>query len=247
MTAQSSFAGKIENAFAALNEYNYFKAKDLFEKSLKKETSPATYGLAQIYYRTDNPFHSIDSAFKYVKIAEQTYGSLSEKKKTKYKSFGFDYLNILEVRTKISSEFYKLAEKENSVIAYSTFIVNHPWSNELFFATHKRDSIAYSQVKEQNTSVAYQSFLNAYPESQLLNEVQADFYLAQYKETTKANNLISYLEFLKKFPENPYCVEAENRIYEIVTASNSIKSYYTFVTTYPKNRNVGDAWRTAGR
>jgi hypothetical protein len=243
LAAQSAFAGKIENAFNALNEYNYFKAKDLFEKSFKKETSPAAYGLAQIYYRADNPFHSIDSAFKYVKIAEQTYGPLSEKKKTKYKAFGFDYLAILEARANISSEFYKMALQENSVLSFSRFIINHPWSNEVFVATHKRDSIAYSHVKEQNTSLAYQGFIDTYPESKLVNDVQADLNLANYKETTKSNSLVSYLDFLKKFPDNPYSGQAENRIYEIVTESNSIKAYYTFVTSYPNNRNVGDAWR----
>ena len=202
-------AGKIESAFAALKEYNYFKAKGLFEKSLKKELSPASYGLAQIYYRNDNPFHSIDSAFKFVQISEQNYSSLSEKKKTKYKTFGFDYLNILELRSKISSEFYKLALKENTVLAYSSFILKHPWSNEVFIATHKRDSIAYSQVKDQNTAAAYQSFLQAYPESQLIQQVQQDFYLAQYHETTKPNTLVSYLDFLKKF-EYPLIVLDES-------------------------------------
>jgi hypothetical protein len=56
-------AGTIDKAFKALQQYNYFDAKALFEKALKKEPSAANYGLAVIYSRTDNPFHNLDSAF----------------------------------------------------------------------------------------------------------------------------------------------------------------------------------------
>jgi TPR repeat protein len=52
--------------------FDYFQAKKLFQKSLKKDTSPAAYGLAQIYFRKDNPFHSLDSAYKYIGIAKST-------------------------------------------------------------------------------------------------------------------------------------------------------------------------------
>ncbi|MFN5879632.1 MAG: hypothetical protein ACK44B_12240, partial [Flavobacteriales bacterium] len=43
------FSSRIENGFNALRIFNYFKAKDLFESSLKKWESPASYGLTTIY------------------------------------------------------------------------------------------------------------------------------------------------------------------------------------------------------
>ena len=79
--AGSVSAGKIERAFYAMEEFNYFKAKGLFEKSYKRNPSPASFGLATIFYRTDNPFHSLDSAYRYILIAEKEYGQLKDKKK----------------------------------------------------------------------------------------------------------------------------------------------------------------------
>lgn len=238
-----TYAGKIEKAFKALKEYNYFKAKGLFEKTIKKEVSPSSYGLALIHFRKDNPFHSIDSAFTLILQAEKTYGQISDKKKIRYKKFGFDYLSIIELRAKISSDLYLIAEKVNSIEAYTQFIITHPWSNELFIATHKRDSLAYEVAKNINTSEAYKKFLEDYPLSSFFASVQADYYRVQYREITKSNTLVSYLEFIAKCPENPYVAEAENRIYEIVTESKTIESFNSFIKSYPKNRNVGDAWR----
>lgn len=239
----NSRAGKIEKAFEALKEYNYFKAKALFAKTIKKDISPSSYGLAIIHYRTDNPFHSLDSAFTLIQQAEKTYGEISEKKKIRFKKFGFDYLNIIELRAKISTEYFYLAEGTNTIEAYTNFINKHPWANELFVATHHRDSIAYDQAKKINTSEAYRKFLDNYPLSSLFSSVQADFYRAQYREITKNNTLVSYLEFIAKYPDNPYVSEAEDRIYEIVTESKTIQSYSSFIKSYPKNRNVGDAWK----
>ena len=146
-------ASRIDKAFVALNAYNYFKAKTLFEKSIKKNYSAASFGLASIYFREDNPFHSIDSAFVCIKRSETSYGLLNEKRKQAYKKYGFDYLNIVELRAKISSSFYQRAIKSNSVAGFNDFIANHPWSNELFAATFKRDSIAFQLAITANNSI----------------------------------------------------------------------------------------------
>ena len=49
--AGSLSAGKLDKAFEALQVYNYFKAKALFEKSYKKDTAGAGYGLSIIFLR----------------------------------------------------------------------------------------------------------------------------------------------------------------------------------------------------
>ena len=239
----SLYAGKIEKGFIALNEFNYFKAKDLFEKTLKKSVAPASYGLATIYSRSDNPFYSLDSAYNFILKAEFSYGALSEKKKVHYKEFNFDYNAILDVRAKISSAFYVLAKNENSIQSYTTFIHIHPWANEIFEAINTRDSLAFELAKKENTSNAFRYFLDNYYQSALLSIVQKEFNLAQYREMTISNNLLSYLEFTAKCPNNPYVLEAEDRVYEISTESNLIESYFWFIQTYPKNRNVNIAWR----
>ncbi len=239
----SLYAGKIEKGFIALKEYNYFKAKELFEKSFKKNVAPASFGLATIYSRSDNPFFSLDSAFNFILKAELSYGAISKKKKVHFKEFNFDYNAILDVRAKISSAFYAIANTENSIQSYTNFIHLHPWANEIFEATNTRDSLAFELAKKENTSKAFKYFIDNYPQSALLLIVQGEFNLAQYREMTISNNLLSYLEFIAKCPNNPYVLEAEDRIYEISTESNLIESYFWFIQTYPKNRNANIAWR----
>src|SRR5690554_8178997 len=62
-------ACKINKGFEALEEFNYFEAKKQFEKSLKKQKSAAAYGLSVIYFRNDNPFYDLDSAYHYGLLA----------------------------------------------------------------------------------------------------------------------------------------------------------------------------------
>ena len=80
--------GRIERGYDALRIYNYFKAKSIFEKSLKKDASAAASGLATIYFRKDNPFHSLDSAYRYISRAKETFEVCSEKKKIRYEKLG---------------------------------------------------------------------------------------------------------------------------------------------------------------
>ena len=49
---------KINSAFEALEVYNYFKAKKLFEKKVDNKIVAAPYGLSLIYGRNDNPFYN---------------------------------------------------------------------------------------------------------------------------------------------------------------------------------------------
>ena len=57
-------SSKLVKAFAALEIHNYFAAKDLFYKAMKKDTLASGYGLSIIYARNNNPFYNLDSAFK---------------------------------------------------------------------------------------------------------------------------------------------------------------------------------------
>ena len=69
--------GKLEQGFQALEIFDYFKAKDLFYKSLKKHEAPASYGLSVIYGSDNNPFFNLDSAYKFIYAADSLYQSLS--------------------------------------------------------------------------------------------------------------------------------------------------------------------------
>ena len=76
-------AGSISKGYQALKIYNYFEAKRLFEKSLSKEKTSAAFGLSIIYFRSDNPFSNIDSAYKYIIISSLVLKNISILKRIK--------------------------------------------------------------------------------------------------------------------------------------------------------------------
>ena len=239
----NTLASNIEKGFKALNSFNYFEAKEIFYSNLKKHNSPASFGLATIYFKNDNPFHSLDSAYKYICLSESNYSKMDEKDKEKLKKYSFDYLNIIDLRSNISKAAYEIVLKQNTIPEYDKFISQHEWSNERFFAIHNRDSIALHNSITVNTSSAYKVFLDTYPSSEFFNDAQKLYFLSQYREQTISGTLTSYLSFIKLHPENPHIKEAEDRIYELSTIGNSIADYNAFIKTYNTNRNIGNAWK----
>ena len=56
----SIWASNIDKAYEALTLFDYFKAKHLFYKNLKKLPTESSFGLATIFERNDNPFSNIE-------------------------------------------------------------------------------------------------------------------------------------------------------------------------------------------
>lgn len=236
-------AGSIDDAFKALSQFNYFEAKKQFEKSLKSNESAANYGLAVIYFRKDNPFHQLDSAYTKIVRSEKAYGAMKDKQKEALKKHSFDYAAIESLRKDISSGLYKVVVKNPSEEAYDSYQKNNPWAAEYQKAIFSRDSIGYLKAKNANTSAAFDLFLKKYPESDFKKEALNNYHRLQYKENTDGKTISSYLSFEKQFPSNPYIADAQDQVYNLSTARNQVKDYDLFIKTYPKNKNVENAWR----
>jgi hypothetical protein len=196
-------AASIDKAFKALQQFNYFEAKSLFEKSLKKEPSAANYGLALIYFRTDNPFHNLDSAYIKIVRSEAAYSAMKEKTKEKLKAYQFDYLAISALRSDISKTFFAIELKNPTEAGMDAYQKKHEWAQERFTAIHMRDSIALKTAEDTGKSSGYTAFMTKYPESEYFSRAQKEFYRLQYKEATAAETLTSYLTFEKTYPNSP--------------------------------------------
>ena len=118
----TSEAKRISKGFEALNEYNYFEAKHLFEKSLKSETSASAYGLSVIYYRSDNPFSNIDSAYKYCTISASTFQLIDAKKRLFYLLFNVSQNKIDSLQRLINAKAFEVYKNKNSIVELNKFI-----------------------------------------------------------------------------------------------------------------------------
>ncbi|MBI3135055.1 MAG: WG repeat-containing protein [Bacteroidetes bacterium] len=239
----STFAGKIKKGYQALEMYNYFEAKRLFEKSLKKQPVPASYGLSIIYFRTDNPFHNIDSAYNFVVKAHSAYTQLDDKQKLQCALYGINPSSLDYHRELISGQLFRRAVETGSVAGFDAFIQKNYWSTRIDSAVFMRDSLAFDLAEKNGTSSDYAGFMENYPTSVYADQARARFDQKLYLESTASNTLISYLEFVKKYPENPYRTDAEDRIFEIYTQTGTVQSYEKFIQDSPSNHNVDIAWR----
>lgn len=235
---------KIKQGYEALEVYNYFKAKQKFEKSLKKNPSPAAFGLSKIYFRKDNPFHNIDSAYHYSIMAVEHYRYIKPKKTIKLaEDFEITLDSLRAYRESISQYFYELARKEHTIMAYATFKAKHPWSPQVDSALYYREGLAFEIADEIGTSHSYTIFLNKYPDTRFTMQAQELLENSQFKETITENDLPSYKRFIEIFPANRNIGKAHSYIYQTLTNDNHPKSYRDFIQSYPENPHIKEAWR----
>ena len=234
----------VRKGYDALKIYNYFEAKKQFEKALKNNTSPAAYGLSVIYFRKDNPFHNIDSAYHYSLLSVESFNKAEERKHQKWKeNIDYSLAKAKHHRELISDQGYFKAIEENTVEGFQDFLARYPWSNVIPDARDKRDSLAFLIAKAVDTSSIYETYLEKYPKSRWANKIQNLLYHAQYKESVVPNQPKSYLRFIHEYPGNPLVRDAQYQIYVIETADNSIQAYDEFIKSFPNNSFVNDAWK----
>ena len=240
---QVSFASRIDNAFDALKQFDYFKAKKLFYASMKHHKAAACYGLAIIYLRNDNPFHQLDSAYCNILRADSLYPKLSIKAKDKLAIHQVNSFAINALKEQVSTAFFNVELKHPTENTLNAFLIKHPWSQEKFKAIHLRDSIAYDQALQLHTAVALSEFLAKYPATEYLNQAKVNFNIRQFEEETKNGTLTDYINFEKNFPTNPHVLEAQDSIFKLSTKENTVDAYKEFSRSFPANRNNEIAWR----
>lgn len=241
-----AFQGKssrIDRGYQALSIYDYFKAKKLFTKALKYNTAAAAQGLAVIFYRQDNPFHSNDSALVYINLAHEKYSQTKQKKRDLYAKYGFTEDSINSIRESISQRFFEKSKATGTVSSLGAFIGEHTWFSERDRAIAIRDSLAFFNAVGNNTSESYKQYLEAYPQSEFSALAQDNYYNTLYDEITEDGSLSSYEKFLEAYPQNPMAVSAEEEVYRIVTGPNTLEALHQFVSDYPTNHLNERAWK----
>ena len=235
-------ANKIDRGYEALSIYNYFKAKKLFTKALKYNTAAAAQGLAIIFYREDNPFHSNDSALVYINLAHEKYFQTKLKTRDLYIKYGFTEDSINFIRQSISQRFFEKSKEEGTVASLGAFIDKHIWFSGRSRAIAMRDSLAFFNAVGSNTSESYKQYLEKYPTSEFSALARDNYHNTLYQEVTEDGSLSSYEKFLQTYPENPMTVSAEEEVYRIVTEPNTVEAFHWFVSNYPNNHLNDKAW-----
>ncbi len=238
-----SSASVIENGFKALEIHDYFKAKSCFYKAIKKETAAASFGLATIYVRNNNPFYNLDSAFKYCEISVQKFDLLPSKKLLQFESFKYTKNTLHNLRQEISTKQFQVIRKSALIADFHAFIAKYPWSIELPIAYQLIDSLAYQVALNSNTALAFKTYLVAHENGGYQKQAIQLYNAREFEEYTQPASVEGFARFLKNCPNNPYFTQAEDQLFSLVTKSQSLAAFDSLVRFFPDNRNVTVAWR----
>jgi hypothetical protein len=231
---------KISDAYEALSVFDYFKAKQLFYKSLEKFPSQSSYGLATIYFRTDNPFSNIDSAAKYIAISQNSY-----KDSITYSLYHINSESIKELAIRIGNKGFEKYSSHNSVESYNYFLSHYYFSDSSVLAQTflKRDVIQLGKALNSQSSYQVTQFLLQYPQSSLYQKAQKLFYDYQFTEQTSEKTIRQYQVFIKQFPNNPNVTNAEITLFNLIQSFHSSDSIYNFIKHYSTSLTQESAWK----
>jgi len=182
-------ASKIENAFTALRIYNYFEAKQLFEKVFKSETAAAGYGLSTIYYRNDNPFFNIDSAYKFIIISENSFNRMNLKSQMEIAKFNVNSKSIDSLKTLIHTKAYELYKGKNDIKTLNVFIEKYVTAPQCFDAIDLRNKMAFELSKKEDTYQGYKTFIETYPFAKEVPEAHERYESSLFQASTKNNTV----------------------------------------------------------
>ncbi len=237
-------AGKVDRGFEALEIYNYFKAKKLFEKKVDRNPLAAGFGLSIIYSRNDNPFYDLDSAKKYVKSAVFAIDSNDAKQEKQLSKLSFSYQSLDSIEGIINRKKFEYALSQNTIKDYNDFINHYADAKQHDAVISLRNELAFDKARNIDTPEAYYMFLERYPNSAQRFEAKANYELSLFKTITASDSIASYQLFLEQYPESPFANKAQDIIYKKVTSDGKLSSYIEFVKQYENNKNRNKAWRS---
>jgi len=243
LSAAAFIPSRLEKAFEALSIYDYFKAKDLFYKSLKSDSVAAAYGLSIIYSRNDNPFTQLDSAHKYINLAEDLWINVEEKTRMEYEYLGLDSIRVSAQAIKVDSLFYAEVLKKPTLHSWIEFLEDHDDQYYRKLALDHRNKMLFDEAALINTAAAYLDFTEKYPEAKEYGQAKKLYDSRVFEEMTANGTVSSYQDFLLTHPKSPFRSQAEQAIYSISTETGKVEDYYSFIKQNPSNPLVGKAWR----
>jgi hypothetical protein len=238
--ASHAFGSKISDAYDALSIFDYFKAKQLFYKSFQKFPCESAFGLANIYYRTDNPFSNIDSAAKYIAISNRTF-----KDTATYALYHINKQTLQTLAMSIGNKGFEKYGNQNSVESYDHFLSHFYFSDSTLLTQSylKRDGLLLSYALSSQSSDSIALFLLQYPQSSLYHKAKKLFFDYQYNEQTKDKSIEQYRVFLKHYPKNPNITYAETNLFNSIKSLHSSDSIYHFIKNYSTVLTNENAWK----
>jgi len=229
--------GALAQAGKALAQYDYFKAKALYYKSLKKHPREASFGLSVIYSRHDNPFTQIDSAAKYIGRALRSKEPLRPEDP---KPAAIDSL-----AAGIAWDGYGTYIGKNDIGLAEKFLRGFWFASDSLRerAYGYRDQLAFEAARRSNRSDSMQAFMQRYPETSYDEAAFATYEHFVYSEQVRTGSRQELQAFIRQYAPNSYRNTAEEKLFQLVKDLHRPDDVYDFVKHYASALTIEQAWK----
>lgn len=237
-------ATRLENAYVALWEYDYFKARKLFHLiNSKKAEGAACYGLALISSRNDNPFFQPDTAALYVNRAFHLF--LKNPLIQEFKGFQIDSASIRRLADSIAEKALRVVLRENTVRACDHFLLTHFLCQKKYTkdVIYLRDQLEFNQVLTTYQSDSTRAFILTHPQSQQLKEALLLLDRQTFEESTKNGTKEEFLAFVRRHPKNVLVNTALESLFDLYKKTKDQEGLSNFVFEFPKAPQDLEAWK----
>lgn len=240
LSTHFAYSGKIEKAYTALSIFDYFKAKQLFYSTLQKNNYEASYGLAIIYSRNDNPFSNVDSACKFIKNAKQHF-----KDSISFGAFHINLNSIEKLEHVIATKGFAKYSRTNNTDSLNYFLTHFYFAPDSLreWCWQKRDLNELNRYKYSGSSDSVLVYLQTYPESVYYTLAKQYYYDFQFREKVPADDPIFLKSFIVSYPHNPNTSLAEKKLFDLTQQSHSSDSIHEFIKKYSSSQTKEIAWK----
>ncbi|MFT6027478.1 MAG: hypothetical protein ACI8P5_001741, partial [Bacteroidia bacterium] len=115
-------AGVIDKAFEALEMKDYFKARELFQKVVRRDRLAGNYGLCLVHITKQNPFYDLDTAKIFALRTESFWKLASDREQGKMSEYGITAKSVEGLRLMVYSYAMAQVTEQRTVDACRSFV-----------------------------------------------------------------------------------------------------------------------------
>jgi hypothetical protein len=239
----TGYCGAIEKGYEALSVFDYFKAREIFKRQLRQHTAAASFGLATIYYRNDNPFHQLDSAYRYITLCRDHLSTLPpEKKSALLKKFALSDTSARVLHDSICTKAFDRFMRKPDVESAEKYLGTYFRSPYAFRVLCLRDSFIFHRPDRRLTVEGFTNYLYTYPQSCYLTDSRNLLEFALYMETTAPKTDTAYLQYLWRYPKGKYRSYAREELLNYYVKTRSAPGIHRFIRDYGDSHPTTYAW-----
>ncbi len=238
-------AQSLEKGFEALDKYNYYDAKLIFEKRLKKDSSISAYGLAKIYYQQKSPLYNIYKATNYINLSFHTFQKYNDKEKKKLlDKYLLSNKKIDSLRQTIANIKFSETKETKSIDSVLLFIKQYYWYNNIIEANQLLSKLEFNKAIKLNTLSFWLKFDDDANNYQYHSIAKHHIDSIEFQNAKINKDIDDLRKFTLNFTDNEYIDSAYYLIYNYsINKSTNYEDYHIFIIKNKENPFIKEAWK----